>query len=174
LVEIGSVVTAQFCARRQTNQAGANGQSKHGELQLEATQHHSIVTTRSRCDVRRGGFVGGRSIWSPSRDSATSAMTATGRPQQQKPRPPVSFKLASHACRLQRIFVHTDIAAAFREALVAGVAELTVGHPLSEDVDVSAVSRKDALRIESWATDAVATGARIESVANGSTTPRPC
>jgi acyl-CoA reductase-like NAD-dependent aldehyde dehydrogenase len=49
VAEIGSVLAAQFSARRQTNQAGANGQSKHGGLQPEATQRHSIVTTRSHC-----------------------------------------------------------------------------------------------------------------------------
>jgi acyl-CoA reductase-like NAD-dependent aldehyde dehydrogenase len=74
------------------------------------------------------------------------------------------FVQAGQSCvSTQRIYVHTDIAAGFREALVAGVAELTVGEPLSEDVDVSAViSRKDALRIESWVNDAVAGGARVD------------
>jgi acyl-CoA reductase-like NAD-dependent aldehyde dehydrogenase len=74
------------------------------------------------------------------------------------------FVQAGQSCvSTQRIYVHTDIAAGFREALVAGVAELSIGEPLSEDVDVSAViSSKDALRIESWVNDAVAGGARVD------------
>jgi acyl-CoA reductase-like NAD-dependent aldehyde dehydrogenase len=74
------------------------------------------------------------------------------------------FVQAGQSCvSTQRIFVHTDIAAGFREALVAGVCELTIGEPLSEDVDVSAIiSRKEALRVESWVNEAVAGGARVD------------
>ncbi|ORA33990.1 aldehyde dehydrogenase family protein [Mycobacterium aquaticum] len=74
------------------------------------------------------------------------------------------FVQAGQSCvSTQRIFVHADIASGFREALAAGVSQLTIGDPLSEDVDVSAViSRKDALRIESWVNEAVSEGARLD------------
>jgi acyl-CoA reductase-like NAD-dependent aldehyde dehydrogenase len=74
------------------------------------------------------------------------------------------FVQAGQSCvSTQRVFVHRDVAAGFREALVAGVARLKVGEPLGEDVDVSAViSNKDAVRIESWVNEAVAGGARTD------------
>jgi acyl-CoA reductase-like NAD-dependent aldehyde dehydrogenase len=74
------------------------------------------------------------------------------------------FVQAGQSCvSTQRIFVHSDVATGFREALVAGVSRLKVGEPLGEDVDVSAViSNKDALRIESWVNEAVTGGARTD------------
>jgi acyl-CoA reductase-like NAD-dependent aldehyde dehydrogenase len=74
------------------------------------------------------------------------------------------FVQAGQSCvSTQRIFVHSDVAAGFREALVAGVSRLKVGEPLGEDVDVSAViSTKDARRVESWVNEAVAGGARTD------------
>jgi acyl-CoA reductase-like NAD-dependent aldehyde dehydrogenase len=74
------------------------------------------------------------------------------------------FAQAGQSCvSTQRIFVHSDVATGFREALVAGVSRLKVGEPLGEDVDVSAViSNKDALRIESWVNEAIAGGARTD------------
>ncbi|HEY3711339.1 MAG TPA: aldehyde dehydrogenase family protein [Amycolatopsis sp.] len=74
------------------------------------------------------------------------------------------FVQAGQSCvSTQRIYVHADVAAQFREALVAGVAGLKVGDPLAEDVDVSAlISAKDALRVESWIGEAVGGGARAD------------
>jgi acyl-CoA reductase-like NAD-dependent aldehyde dehydrogenase len=74
------------------------------------------------------------------------------------------FVQAGQSCvSTQRIFVHAGVAAGFRDALVAGVAKLTVGRPLAEDVDVSAlISAKDALRVESWVNEAIAGGARAD------------
>lgn len=71
------------------------------------------------------------------------------------------FIQAGQSCvSTQRIFVHSGVAAGFREALVAGVSGLKVGEPLGEAIDVSAViSNKDALRVESWVNEAVAGGA---------------
>jgi acyl-CoA reductase-like NAD-dependent aldehyde dehydrogenase len=74
------------------------------------------------------------------------------------------FVQAGQSCvSTQRIFVHADVAARFRDALVSGVAELKLGDPLAEDVDVSAlISSKDALRVESWVQEAIAGGAHAD------------
>jgi len=74
------------------------------------------------------------------------------------------FVQAGQSCvSTQRIFVHAEVAAGFRDALVAGVAKLKVGDPLAEDVDVSAlISNSDALRVESWVHEAIVGGARAD------------
>lgn len=75
------------------------------------------------------------------------------------------FSHAGQSCiSTQRIFVHTDVAAAFTARLAANVDSIVVGDPMDEATDVSAlISRGERDRVKSWIDEAVAAGARVVS-----------
>ncbi len=73
------------------------------------------------------------------------------------------FSHAGQSCiSVQRVFVHRDVADDFVGALVAGVSGLTVGDPLNDATDVSAlINPGETDRVESWIREAVAEGAEV-------------
>jgi len=73
------------------------------------------------------------------------------------------FSHAGQSCiSTQRIYVHSSIADAFTDALVAGVATLVVGDPADEATDVSAlISITERDRVKNWIDEAVAEGATV-------------
>ncbi|MEO6125823.1 MAG: aldehyde dehydrogenase family protein [Ilumatobacteraceae bacterium] len=75
------------------------------------------------------------------------------------------FSHAGQSCiSTQRIYVHSSIAEAFTDALVAGVETLVVGDPGDEATDVSAlISTKERDRVKNWIDEAVAAGATVLS-----------
>ncbi len=74
-----------------------------------------------------------------------------------------AFSHAGQSCiSIQRILVHTDVADAFTERLVANVAKLTVGDPLDEGTDVGPlITPDDRDRVKEWVDEAVAGGAEL-------------
>src|SRR5665811_2248611 len=76
-----------------------------------------------------------------------------------------AFSHAGQSCiSIQRILVHEDIADAFVERLVAGVAKLSVGDPLDPGTDVGPlISPGDRDRVKRWIGEAVAAGAELLS-----------
>lgn len=78
------------------------------------------------------------------------------------------FSHAGQSCiSTQRVLVHSSVAAAFTDALVAHVETLVVGDPLDEATDVSALINKgERDRVHGWVEEAAAQGA---SVATGGT-----
>ena len=72
------------------------------------------------------------------------------------------FGYAGQSCiSVQRIFVHDSVYQTFLDALVPLVQELKVGHPLDDQVDVSAViNREAASRVTNWLAEACAAGAQ--------------
>ncbi len=73
------------------------------------------------------------------------------------------FSHAGQSCiSTQRVLVHTSIAAAFTDALVAHVETLVVGDPMDEATDVSAlISTAERDRVQEWVAEAEAEGATI-------------
>lgn len=73
------------------------------------------------------------------------------------------FSHAGQSCiSTQRVLVHTSIAAAFTDVLVAHVETLVVGDPMDESTDVSAlISTAERDRVEEWVAEAEAEGATI-------------
>ena len=73
------------------------------------------------------------------------------------------FSHAGQSCiSTQRVLVHTSIAAAFTDALVAHVETLVVGDPMDETTDVSAlISTAERDRVQEWVAEAEAEGATI-------------
>jgi acyl-CoA reductase-like NAD-dependent aldehyde dehydrogenase len=62
----------------------------------------------------------------------------------------------------QRVFVHAKVADDFCAALAGLVGELTVGDPLDDGTDVSAlISTDDRDRVKSWIDEAVDQGAQV-------------
>ncbi|NBE53252.1 NADP-dependent succinic semialdehyde dehydrogenase [Streptomyces boluensis] len=62
----------------------------------------------------------------------------------------------------KRFIVHTDVHDAFRERFVAGMRELTVGDPMSEDTDVGPLASEQGRKdLEELVDDAVAKGATV-------------
>ena len=78
------------------------------------------------------------------------------------------FSHAGQSCiSTQRVLVHSSVAAAFTDALVAHVETLVVGDPLDEATDVSAlINKRERDRVHGWVEEAAAQGA---SVATGGT-----
>ncbi|MGB7685467.1 MAG: aldehyde dehydrogenase family protein [Solirubrobacterales bacterium] len=74
-----------------------------------------------------------------------------------------AFSHAGQSCiSIQRILVHTDVAEAFTERLVANVEKLTVGAPLDPDTDVGPlITSGDRDRVKQWIDEAVASGAKL-------------
>ena len=63
---------------------------------------------------------------------------------------------------VQRILIHKNVYAAFRERFVAHVSRLKAGHSMDEDVDVCAmITEEEARRVESWIREAAEKGARV-------------
>jgi acyl-CoA reductase-like NAD-dependent aldehyde dehydrogenase len=73
------------------------------------------------------------------------------------------FSHAGQSCvSTQRVFVHAKVADDFCTALAGLVAELTVGDPLDDGTDVSAlISTDDRDRVKSWVDEAVDQGAAV-------------
>ncbi len=74
-----------------------------------------------------------------------------------------AFSHAGQSCiSIQRILVHTDVAEAFTERLVANVEKLRVGAPLDPDTDVGPlITPGDRDRVKEWIDEAVASGAKL-------------
>src|SRR5437588_5996654 len=68
------------------------------------------------------------------------------------------FSHAGQSCiSVQRIYVHADVAEGFTATLAKLVADLTVGDPMDDNTDVSAlISTDDRGRVKSWIDEAVA------------------
>ncbi|MEJ7585758.1 MAG: aldehyde dehydrogenase family protein, partial [Acidimicrobiales bacterium] len=73
------------------------------------------------------------------------------------------FSHAGQSCiSTQRVLVHRSIVDDFVAELVPLVEGLSVGDPMHDDTDVSAlISRDDTERVKSWIDDAVAQGAKV-------------
>ncbi len=73
------------------------------------------------------------------------------------------FSHAGQSCiSTQRVYLHESIADRFLDQLVPKVEALSVGDPLDEATDVSAlISTGERERVESWIDEAVAAGAKI-------------
>jgi len=74
-----------------------------------------------------------------------------------------AFYQSGQSCiSVQRIFVHEDHYAAFRERLVARTQALVAGDPRDETTFLGPmISEQEAARLESWIRDAVGGGARL-------------
>ena len=74
-----------------------------------------------------------------------------------------AFSLAGQSCiSVQRVIVHAEVEAPFREALLARVAGLRAGDPFDPGTFLSPLISGDAAaRVERWIQEAVATGARV-------------
>jgi acyl-CoA reductase-like NAD-dependent aldehyde dehydrogenase len=73
------------------------------------------------------------------------------------------FSHAGQSCiSTQRVYVHEDVAGPFVDALAEHVSALTVGDPMDEGTDVSAlISTDDRDRVQAWVDEAVAAGAKV-------------
>lgn len=73
------------------------------------------------------------------------------------------YSHAGQSCiSVQRVLVHTDIAPEFTSALVKSVEALTVGDPLDEATQVSAmITPQETSRVMEWIAEGVASGATI-------------
>jgi len=73
------------------------------------------------------------------------------------------FRRAGQMCTsTQRLFVHEDVVEAFTNHLVQTVRSLTVGNPHDPATDVGPmISEREAMRAESWVTEAISSGARL-------------
>ena len=73
------------------------------------------------------------------------------------------FFYAGQSCiSVQRVLVHRDVYAAFRDRLLARVARLRTGDPLEETTDVGPViDEENAKRVVAWIEEARAGGARV-------------
>src|SRR5205085_9121270 len=71
------------------------------------------------------------------------------------------YSHAGQSCiSVQRVYVHQDVAEGFTATLAKLVADLTVGDPMDDNTDVSAlISTDDRGRVKSWIDEAVAAGA---------------
>lgn len=74
-----------------------------------------------------------------------------------------AFSLAGQSCiSVQRVIVHADVEARFRDALLARIAKLRAGDPFDPDTFLSPlISEEAAARVEQWISEAVAGGAVI-------------
>ena len=73
------------------------------------------------------------------------------------------FSYAGQSCiSVQRIYVHEDVAAAFREKLLAGLKLLKVGDPLDSTTDLGPmVDEPNAQRVQRWVNEAVDMGGTL-------------
>ncbi|MBK5482881.1 aldehyde dehydrogenase family protein [Peribacillus sp. TH16] len=74
-----------------------------------------------------------------------------------------AFAFAGQVCiSLQRIYVHESIYEAFSKHFIEQAKQLTIGDPMEETTDISAmINRKEMDRIESWVKEAIEQGAKI-------------
>lgn len=74
-----------------------------------------------------------------------------------------AFSHAGQSCiSIQRILVHTDVAEAFTERLIANVEELKVGDPMSPETDVGPlITQGDRDRVKEWVEAAAGGGGEI-------------
>jgi acyl-CoA reductase-like NAD-dependent aldehyde dehydrogenase len=73
------------------------------------------------------------------------------------------FQYAGQSCiSVQRVYIHADIYAAFRDELVRRVKALKTGDPLDETTDVGPlIDRGAAERVEAWVEEARQGGAQV-------------
>jgi acyl-CoA reductase-like NAD-dependent aldehyde dehydrogenase len=73
------------------------------------------------------------------------------------------YSFAGQSCiSVQRVYVHESIADGFVDELVTAVKGLTVGDPMRDDTDVSAlIDRGETERVQTWIGDAVSEGAEV-------------
>ena len=73
------------------------------------------------------------------------------------------FSHAGQSCiSTQRVYVHSSLIGAFRDALTEKVAALKVGDPLDEATDVSSlISPDETKRVVGWIDEATAAGAKV-------------
>jgi len=63
---------------------------------------------------------------------------------------------------VQRVYVHKNIIKDFLSKLIPAVEKLKLGHPLSDDTDISSmISHKDAVRVMDWIEEAKRGGAKV-------------
>ena len=63
---------------------------------------------------------------------------------------------------VQRVYVHKNIFKDFLSKLIPAVEKLKLGHPLSDDTDISSmISHKDAVRVIDWIEEAKRGGAKV-------------
>jgi acyl-CoA reductase-like NAD-dependent aldehyde dehydrogenase len=63
---------------------------------------------------------------------------------------------------VQRVYVHKNIFKDFLAKLIPAVEKLKLGHPLSDDTDISSmISHKDAVRVIDWIEEAKRGGAKV-------------
>lgn len=74
-----------------------------------------------------------------------------------------SMRIGGQSCiSVQNVFVHRQIFAELRDALVEKILELQVGDPLDESTDLGTLIDEDAaIRVEQWVREAVADGAQL-------------
>lgn len=74
-----------------------------------------------------------------------------------------AFSFAGQTCiHTQRIYVHTECFDLFIKLFKQGMSKLNIGVPEDPETDFSSmIDEKNALRIESWVNEAVASGAEV-------------
>ncbi len=73
------------------------------------------------------------------------------------------FSNSGQTCiSVQRVYVHKNIFKDFLSKLIPAVEKLKLGHPLSDDTDISSmISHKDAVRVIDWIEEAKRGGAKV-------------
>ncbi len=74
-----------------------------------------------------------------------------------------SFAYSGQICiHVQRIYVHNTIFSEFVNKIIAATKKLKQGDPTDPDTDISVmIDEENAIRVESWVNEAVASGAKI-------------
>lgn len=74
-----------------------------------------------------------------------------------------SFAYSGQICiHVQRIYIHNSIFSEFTDKLIAATKKLKQGDPTDPDTDISVmIDEENAIRVESWVNEAVASGAKI-------------
>lgn len=74
-----------------------------------------------------------------------------------------AFSQAGQSCiSVQRIFVHRKISDQFTEKLIEAISRIKVGNPFDEETEAaSMISNDEAVRAESWVSEAVESGAKV-------------
>lgn len=74
-----------------------------------------------------------------------------------------AFSHSGQVCiSVQRVYVHSTIAADFTARLKTATEALTIGHPYEQSTDISSlIDEAEAIRIEKWIEEAVGAGAKV-------------
>ncbi len=74
-----------------------------------------------------------------------------------------SFAFSGQVCiSVQRLYVHEDIAKAFKEKFIKAIENLNVGNPHDADTDVGPmIAEEEAKRVEEWINEALSNGASL-------------